>query len=271
MKKSLKKYKEDADVDLIPMMNLFTVLIPFLLACAAFSKIVVLDMDLPPKADAPQPQEQNQSLLLTVGLTNYAITLSAAEAILPQIFVKEFHVYSYQKAGQKERSFDTVEVDQDNLDKKFKNPVTGQYYSLFDREQILLHAVEKESEDDQGKMVQAVYDSTGKTLYLDKKNRPARSARPGDTLYYITLQEYSSGEEEGTAKRKIMKRPVVVTPGNTMLRPLSAYDELAIKLRRIKANYQELEDGDQLKILAEDEMIFDKIVNVMDVGRSNGF
>ncbi|MBD3288753.1 hypothetical protein GF337_08130 [candidate division KSB1 bacterium] len=58
---------EDEDVNIIPVMNIFLLLIPFLLLTAAFVKIAVLDISLPSlgKGGAGQ-QEQQKDLTLVI-------------------------------------------------------------------------------------------------------------------------------------------------------------------------------------------------------------
>ncbi|MCA9732253.1 MAG: biopolymer transporter ExbD [Deferribacteres bacterium] len=56
----------DDEVNITPVMNLFLVLIPFLLLTAEFVRIAVLELNLPSAASAPQQQTQqnNKPLVL---------------------------------------------------------------------------------------------------------------------------------------------------------------------------------------------------------------
>ena len=51
-------------------------------------------------------------------------------------------------------------------------------------------------------------------------------------------------------------------------KPLSAYDELQNRLMKIKERYNDAEDGDDIIIAAENEVMYDKIVQIMDKARA---
>lgn len=77
--------------NLIPIMNLMTILIPFLLLSAVFVKIAVLNSSLPTSAaaDSPpteepdKPKEEDQPRLnLTVTITNQGFTVAGSGAVL---------------------------------------------------------------------------------------------------------------------------------------------------------------------------------------------
>jgi biopolymer transport protein ExbD len=57
----------EADLDIMPLMNLFVVLIPMLLLSAVFVEMSAIDMELPGD-DPQQAREENESLELAVRL-----------------------------------------------------------------------------------------------------------------------------------------------------------------------------------------------------------
>jgi biopolymer transport protein ExbD len=57
----------EGDLDIMPLMNLFVVLIPMLLLSAVFVEINAIDMDLPTSADAA-PSSQGEPLDLAIRL-----------------------------------------------------------------------------------------------------------------------------------------------------------------------------------------------------------
>jgi biopolymer transport protein ExbD len=60
---------EEADVNLIPIMNMFMVLIPFLLMSASFFQIKAINTSLPVHADTPSPTKpKNDKVKITVVL-----------------------------------------------------------------------------------------------------------------------------------------------------------------------------------------------------------
>lgn len=57
-----RKHKAGADLDIMPVMNLFLILVPFLLVTATFVELAVLDISLPELQNAARitPQQQAQ-------------------------------------------------------------------------------------------------------------------------------------------------------------------------------------------------------------------
>jgi len=62
------KRQEDVDVNIIPVMNIFLLLIPFLLLTAAFVQLAVVELSLPSlnKDQAQQMQQRPQNLVLII-------------------------------------------------------------------------------------------------------------------------------------------------------------------------------------------------------------
>jgi len=70
LKQSLKRNKEvrDNDVNIIPVMNIFLLLIPFLLLTAAFVHVAMIELSLPSlnKGQGAAVQEQQKNLVLVI-------------------------------------------------------------------------------------------------------------------------------------------------------------------------------------------------------------
>jgi len=68
IKKALGRNKKvDEDVNIIPIMNIFLILIPFLLLFSAFIKLAILEISLPSLGKSGKPQqEQNKELVLII-------------------------------------------------------------------------------------------------------------------------------------------------------------------------------------------------------------
>lgn len=70
LKQALKRSREikENDVNIIPVMNIFLLLIPFLLLTAVFVHIAVIDLSLPSlnKGEGGQIQEQPKNLILVI-------------------------------------------------------------------------------------------------------------------------------------------------------------------------------------------------------------
>jgi biopolymer transport protein ExbD len=78
----------------------------------------------------------------------------------------------------------------------------------------------------------------------------------GDTVYALT-----------NPRRVIF----VKDPSEFQSKPLSAYDELQNRLMKVKERYRDAEDGEDIIIAAENQVMYDKIVQIMDKARAAEF
>jgi biopolymer transport protein ExbD len=90
-RRDYRKHKE-VELDLLPMMNVFIVLIPMLLTSAVFLKVTVIDTNVPSSTSAPANtrEEQNLALAITIkdqyfvvegrGIEKRVIARTAADA-----------------------------------------------------------------------------------------------------------------------------------------------------------------------------------------------
>ncbi|MCB9671754.1 MAG: biopolymer transporter ExbD [Alphaproteobacteria bacterium] len=80
-----RKKEADPELDLVPIMNMVTILIPFLLLSAQFVSIAVIDSTLP-AIGKPQPtteqQEEEEKLNLSVAITDKGFTILGASGVL---------------------------------------------------------------------------------------------------------------------------------------------------------------------------------------------
>jgi biopolymer transport protein ExbD len=78
----------DNDLNLIPMMNLICLLIPFLLLSAEFIKIAVINVSSPQLGGGPsvtsqqKEKEEKQPLNLTIAITDQGFTIAGSGAVL---------------------------------------------------------------------------------------------------------------------------------------------------------------------------------------------
>ena len=80
-----RRTEPEAGLNLIPIMNLVSILIPFLLMAAQFVHLAVIDSTLPAISNAPaEPQEEPEKppLNLSLIVTDRGITIAGADAIL---------------------------------------------------------------------------------------------------------------------------------------------------------------------------------------------
>lgn len=79
-----KRIGDMANLDLVPIMNLVTILIPFLLMSAQFVELAVIDTTLPAIAPEPVTAEplDEDKLMLSVLVTGNGFTITGADKVL---------------------------------------------------------------------------------------------------------------------------------------------------------------------------------------------
>ena len=99
LKQSLgrNRNREDPDVNIIPVMNIFLLLIPFLLLTAAFVKLAVLDISLPSigKGGRVQQEQQKELVLVILAIKESGFQLKSPGFKFDPI-VKSGNQYNYQ-------------------------------------------------------------------------------------------------------------------------------------------------------------------------------
>ncbi len=249
-----KKEWVEEEMDLKPFMNLMVVLIPMLLLSAEFAKIAVIDIKLPEargsqtdKAVKKPPQkEEEEKLLLTAVVTDSVVTLGAKGGFLPSIFYQEYHKY----VAKDDHTEFTVKFDPKSKDPVL-HPKTNRPMTIHERYDIFLYV----TNDDFSEVKKTYYTKLGEALY-DEEGNPIEKISVGDTVYALT-----------NPRRMILVR----NPAEYVKKPLSAYDELKNRLMKVKERFKDADDGEDIIIAAENEVMFDKIVQIMDAARSADF
>jgi biopolymer transport protein ExbD len=78
-----KRGGQAEDLDLVPIMNLVTILIPFLLMASQFVSLAVIDSTLPAIGAPPEETtEPEETLNLTVAITDEGFTVAGSDAVL---------------------------------------------------------------------------------------------------------------------------------------------------------------------------------------------
>jgi len=291
-----KRTKEADDLDLTIFMALMVCLIPILLVSAEFAKIAVIDITLPKgrgsqtqATQATKPPEEEQKLVLTVLISDSALTIGAANGFLPSIFYKEFHDYRSRANGA---VLNNVEYLPEKLNRETMeyenmpiNPISGLPFTKQDRDEIRLIAYET---DDNLNFVQPVTgyysipvrDAAGRVirdgndLITRYEGDPVKDMKVGDELYALSTQfstivlAVRESSEEDTTEIEARRKILIDDLGNFEIRDVSAYDYLKSLLVQIRERYQDVEDRNDLIIAAENQIIYDKIVQIMDVARS---
>lgn len=242
------------ELNLTPFMNLMVVLIPMLLITAEFAKIAIIDIKLPEgrgsqtmeKVTKRSAEDESNKLLLTAIITDSVVTLGARSAFLPSLFYQEFHHY----VAKDDQTDFTVKYDPLSKEPP-KHPKTGRDMEIYERYDIFLYACDENYTE----LHKCLYTKMGEML-SDDEGKPVKEVNVGDTVYTVTNP------------RQVI---VVTNPSEYVLSPLSVYDHLKNTLMKIKERYKDADDGDDIIIAAENEVIYDKIVQIMDAARSADF
>lgn len=251
MAKLKSEVKPAPELDLKCFMNLMVVLIPMLLMSAEFAKVAIIDIKLPEargsqtrSAVTEQPQEDKSAkILLTAIITDSVVTLGAKGGFMPSLFYREYHRY----VTRDDNADFTVEYEPG---KPALHPVTGRELTVYERYDIFLYTT-----DENRNIINCMYTKFGEML-TNVDGNPVKDINVGDTVFALT-----------NPRRRI----IVSNMADFESRPLSAYDELKNRLMKIKERYRDAEDSEDLIIAAENEVIFDKIVQIMDAARAAEF
>jgi biopolymer transport protein ExbD len=246
----------DMEIDLKPFINFLVVLIPVLMLSAEFAKISVINMKLPEgrgsqTADAQTQRpidDESDKLMLTMIITDSVVTIGAKNGFLPSLFYKEFHHYV---SSDDRRVEETAEFDPRNPSKKVMNPKSGKPFKISERQDILLYVTDETYKEVQ----QCLYTKDGFML-ADERSNPLTTVKVGDTAWLV---------------RNPRSQVIIQDPTIYKLLPLMAYDQMRNRLMVIKERYRNARDAEDIIIAAENQVAYDKIVQLMDVARSADF
>ncbi|MFH1279309.1 MAG: biopolymer transporter ExbD [Candidatus Eisenbacteria bacterium] len=90
-----------AEIDMVPMMNLFTVLVPVLLLAAVFANITVLELEIPPVGSGESGVNRSAEptpLNLVVIVSEEGVTVGGNGGFLPSV-LREGGVYDVERVG----------------------------------------------------------------------------------------------------------------------------------------------------------------------------
>jgi biopolymer transport protein ExbD len=246
---------EDVQIDLKPFINFLVVLIPVLMLSAEFAKISVINLKLPEgrgsntkNAETVRPLiDESDKLLLTMLITDSVVTIGAKNGFLPSLFYKEFHHY----VSSEDRRVDvTAEFDPRNPTKPVMNPKTNKAFKVNERQDIYLYVT-----DENYQIQKCLYTKDG-FMVTDANGKPLEEVKTGDTAWVVA-----------NPRRQV----VIQDPAIYKKSPLLAYDEMKNRLMKIKDRYRDARDADDIIIAAENQVAYDKIVQLMDVARTADF
>lgn len=252
-----KKKHHTKDLDLIPVMALFSILVVIVISMATFERMGVLELWLPERGlqqqtEAPPPDDG--LLNLTVIISKTGVVIGAAGGFQPTVFYQEEVEY---RSRSDQHVFRKVFVPGEEV----KSPTDGKVMSQFERETILLNTITKKDSADPGVIAKAVIDLDGNALMDTAGNWYTTIPAPG-ALYRIV------GDE-------VVKKMDPRNAAFLKIESLSAYQEVAKTLEKIHMLYSQRDplpaDVDDVVILADEEVIYDKIIQMMDACKSAGF
>jgi len=285
------------ELDLTIFMALMVCLIPILLASAEFARIAIIDITLPKgrgsqtqTTQATKPPEEENKLVLTVLISDSALTIGAANGFLPSIFYKEFHDYRSMANGA---VLLNVEYFPEKLNRETMmyenmpiNPISGLPFTKQDREEIRLIAYVTDDNlnflhPDSGyysipeRNAAGYIIRDGNDLITEENGDAVKELRVGETKFALSTQFSTSvlairdaSEIDDTTEIQARHKIVIDNPDHFEKRELSAYDYLKSYLVQIRERYQDVDDRNDLIIAAENQIIYDKIVQIMDMARS---
>lgn len=270
MARKVKIKRKDPELDLLPIMNLFSILIPFLLSVAVFQKMAVIDINMPLQSmaqpeDTPPPEDD--MLNLTVTITSTGMQIASKNGFFPKIYAKEMRDYQCKdEPGFTRVDPSAVAEGQQIMCLDGVTPATNK-----ELQKILMVAVSKTSEEDPGTMMKTIVNAND-SVYINS-NMSIMAGTGYD--YSIFVKDMAELQQPGkivstlalNSGRKV--NPKLLSEAKA--ESLSAYDVLARILGEMHEKFAEMEDGDKVILLSDDDVVYDKVIAVMDVAREAGF
>ena len=312
MKALLRRKPKQEELNLVPMMNLMTVLIPFLLSITAFAKVSTIDINMQPKGngsndqtkDTIPPVKDETKIKLSVLVSDQGMTVGAKGGFLPTVFTRE----QWKFKDEEKNAYYTVQVDSNMLktmreDRAVNVAAAGREMTIHERQDIMLLATDKQSPEEVGNLVKTVHNTNNDMLVkLDYSPVLKQQLKPGDTLInltnYIRYQKATAAidklekeinaidgvaqkdhkekklkefTEMKNAKDRIRYYEIVTTTDALVELPASAFDILMTRLLKVRRDFASASDIDEIIITCEDEMVYDKVVKLIDISRISGF
>ncbi|MGM0461720.1 MAG: biopolymer transporter ExbD [Fibrobacterota bacterium] len=316
MANKIKRYDIHVEeIDFKPFMNLMVVLIPLLLASAQFAQIATIDITLPEERGSSTEvedtekdlEEEEERMLLTVLVTDTAMTLMTKSSMLASIHYDEKHVYVSEATNARDTlEYDVrVMLDEDGnyqFDKEYPDSLMqsdkGQF-SRNEREEILLPslAIDPETFEKTGQQWAGWYrmsrDEETQQQVIEYVTKGFNSKRPffpieedelnvGDRVHLFTshyspytrrdsiVEELMDGEMVAVDTIRARRTIQVEDMSKYRRMPVSTYDILKHAFIEIRERNEEAKDKNSLIIASEQQVFYDKVVQLMDVARRSG-
>jgi biopolymer transport protein ExbD len=269
------KTKAAPIIDLLPMMNLMAILFPFLLSMAVFQKMGIVEINMPERSaidmNGPPPENvDDQKLNLTIAITQSYVAIWARGGELPRMYVKEMLEYRCKK--------DTANHVVDPSVTKSVKCENGDSATINDIEIMNMYFLDKKAENDPGRLIPAVYTEFDSLLLKDAGTPEKDGAMPN---VFAAASELSVGSKVMTLEPNVVQEMSSKT-GHDLKKGmlalskvkadyLKATDVLSWKLLSIHERFKDMEDADNIIVVADDNVQFDKVIQIMDAARGAGF
>jgi hypothetical protein len=230
-----------------------------MMSMATFEKLGILELWLPERSQTPQnqPQDIDEGLLnLTLIITDKGLTVGAAGGFQPTVFYQEEVEY---RSRSDQHVFRKVWVRSEEV----RSPTDGKVMTPYEKETIFLNTLKMDDKDSSkpGEFVYAAYNHEDMPM-MDTSGNWYKDVPPVGTLYRVV------GDESYRKLDDITRRFCKVTK-------LSAYYETAKMLEQVHKLYEQRDpappDVDDIVILAGEDVIYDKVIQMMDACKAAGY
>jgi len=136
---------------------------------------------------------------------------------------------------------------------------------------ILMVAVNKTSEEDPGTMMKGVVNAND-SVYINSNMSIMAGAGYDYSIFVKDMAELQQpGKIVSTLALNSGRKVTPKLVSEAKAESLSAYAVLARILGEMHEKFAEMEDGDKVILLSDDDVVYDKVIAVMDVAREAGF
>ncbi len=232
------------NIDLKPFINFLVVLIPVLMLSAEFAKTSINKLHVYKEGTTTDTRDTvepiiREQLKLTLFVTDSALTVATNYGFMPSMYYKEYAQYVQKNNSRNINIVPNTEPERRNAENKG-----------YELSELLLYA-----QNEDKAVNQACYYKD--KLLVDINMKPVTEVKENMDLFSI--------DNPGIKLSDIVIK-------NIEKKPLSVYDNLQCLLLQAHERYgQSVADGNSIVIASDDRVVYDKIVQLMDVSKASGF
>src|SRR5512133_492631 len=232
------------NIDLKPFINFLVVLIPVLMLSAEFAKTSINKIHVYKEGTSTDTRDTIEPLIkeqlkLTLFVTDSALTVATNYGFMPSMYYKEYAQYVQKNNSSNSTIVPNTEPERRNAESKG-----------YELSELLLYAQNEDKAVNEACYYKGI-------LLVDIAMKTVKEVKEDMDLFMI--------DNPG------MKLTGVSTK-NIERKPLSVYDNLQCLLLQAHERYgQSVADGNSIVIASDDKVVYDKIVQLMDVSKASGF